>query len=263
MPPSLKTSPHVAITGASSGIGAELAACFAGPGVGLSLIARRTAALEAVAARCVDKGADVSVRSVDVTDPAALAAWFADIDRVRPVDCLVVNAGVFDGHGPAGALETPDQIRRMIDVNLTGAIHTAQAALPAMMARRSGHIAFVGSLAAILPLADAPAYSASKAGLDAYAVALQEFLLGSGVSVSRILPGHVRTFQTDRHVGPLPLILTADEAAARIKAGLERHRPVVAFPAAAYRFVQAARVLPVRWRAMVNRGNRFHLSKPD
>ncbi len=119
-------------------------------------------------------------------------------------------------------MEDSGEIVGMLRTNLEAAILTIAAALPQMRARRSGRIAIIGSLAALQPLADSPTYSASKAGLMAYGEALREWLLPDAVAVSLVYPGHIATDQDARHVGALPLIMTADAAAARVKRGLDR-----------------------------------------
>ncbi|MGE8943348.1 SDR family NAD(P)-dependent oxidoreductase [Leptospira interrogans] len=252
---------HVAITGASTGIGAALAEQYASPGRRLSLLGRRTASLYDIAGRCEKLGASVDVQQRDVRDADEIALWYLCIERHQPVDVLIVNAGIFDGHGPDDALETPSEARDLVNTNLLGAIHTAQAALPHMMARKRGHIAFVSSLAARLPSADAPTYSASKAGLAAYAEALREFLLDYNVTISTIYPGHVGTAQTELHIGPLPLIISPTDAARRIRRALDRGQTHLAFPRRAAWLVAASRCLPWRLRARTSRGSRFKVRK--
>src|SRR6056297_1384138 len=225
---------HIAITGASRGIGRALAELYAEPGVRLTLLARTEEGLAGTVSRCEAGGAVVSVAGVDLCDAEAVVAWFNGAEEAAPVDLLVANAGVFDGHGADGCLETPAEARRLVDINVTGTIATVQAAIPSMRRRKSGHIAIVSSLAALLPAADAPTYGATKAALLAYGEALRLLLADDGVAVSVILPGHVRTDQTARHVGPLAFAINADQAARRIKAGLARRRGMIAFPRRAH-----------------------------
>jgi short-subunit dehydrogenase len=168
-----KPATHIALTGASSGIGAALALEFAGPGRTLSLLARRRGLLDEVADAARQRGAQVDCHTSDVSDATAVKAWYCAADDRQPVDLAIANAGIFDGHGAGERMETNAEAERLVATNLLGAIYVAQAAMPRMMARRSGHIAFVSSLAARLPAADAPSYSASKAGLVAYAEALR------------------------------------------------------------------------------------------
>jgi len=204
----------------------------------------------------------VFVHVCDVVDAAAVQKWVIEAEAKQPIDTLVINAGIFDGHGAGNALETADEARRLIDTNLSGAIFCAQAALPHMIKRRRGHLAFVSSLAALQPLADAPTYSATKAGLAAYAAALREYLLDYGVTVTTILPGHVRTDQTALHAGPTPMIINPEHAARFIAEGLRRRRGIVAFPLFAHWLVRAGIALPLKMRALLSRPSRFYCRKP-
>jgi NAD(P)-dependent dehydrogenase (short-subunit alcohol dehydrogenase family) len=214
-----------------------------------------------VATRCRENGARAAVGSLDVTDQEALEQWIGDFDAEHPIDLLIVNAGAFTGNGPDGALETAGEIAWMLRTNLEGAVLTIAAALPMMRARRSGRIAIVGSLAALQPLADAPAYSASKAGLMSYGEALREWLLPDNIAVSLIYPGHIRTAQVARHVGALPLIVSAEMAALTIKRGLDRGRSFIAFPRRLLWLIRAGRLVPWPLRAQLGRAMRFHVSK--
>jgi short-subunit dehydrogenase len=172
---------------------------------------------------------------------------------------LIVNAGVFTGNGPPPAMETGEETTATLRTNLEGAVRTVQAAVPMLRARGSGHIAIVGSLAALQPLADAPAYSASKAGLMSYGEALREWLLPDNVRVSLIYPGHIATTQVAGHVGRLPLLLSADAAATRIKRGLDRGKSFIAFPRRLLWLIRAGRLLPWRSRTWFGRSLRFHV----
>ena len=114
-------------------------------------------------------------------------------------------------------------------------------------------------MAAISPHADLLSYSASKAGLAAYGTALRRATRGSGVRISVVLPGFVDTPMTDRQRGPTPFRISADAAARRIRRGLDRRRPVIAFPwpLAALLFLQsllptaAADLIDARFRAEI------------
>jgi short-subunit dehydrogenase len=99
-----------------------------------------------------------------------------------------------------------------------------------MIARRSGHIGLVSSLAAIRPQPDLPSYSATKMAVRGYGVALRGWLKPHGVGVSMIYPGFVTSPMSERHVGPKPFEVTADQAARIMARGLDRGRPVIAFP---------------------------------
>jgi len=254
----------VVITGASSGLGEALAVEYAQPGCTLGLIARDRTRLEAVAARCICKGARCEIASMDVTDWNALQHWIVAFDAIRPIDLLFVNAGVFSGHGPDRQIESIEEVLWQIRVNLEGAVLTIAAALPGMRRRRAGRIVLIGSLAALQPLADAPAYSASKAGLMSYGEALREYLAPEGVSVSLVYPGYIQTQQTARHIGPLPLQLSPARAAAIIRAYVDRRWSFIAFPLPLLLLLRLGRLIDWRLRAALGRSLRFHTDKqPD
>jgi short-subunit dehydrogenase len=183
-------------------------------------------------------------------------------DAKHPVDLLIVNAGVFTGHGPNSKMETTDEIVWLLRTNLEGAALTIAAALPMMRARKSGRIGIVGSLAAFQPLADAPAYGASKAGLMSYGEALREWLVPDNVAVSLIYPGHIRTRQVAHHVGSLPLIVSAEKAGLKIKRGLDSGRSFIAFPQLLLWLIRVGRLLPWTLRSRLGTGMRFYVSKP-
>ncbi len=250
----------VMITGASAGLGKALAIAYAAPDRTLGLVARNAERLDNVAAQCRARAANVKTGTADVTDGASIAAWIRDLDAQHPIDLLIVNAGAFTGHGPDGAVETPEQIAQMVRTNLEGAMMTITAALPMMRARKSGRIAIVGSLAALHPLADAPAYSASKAGVMGYGEALREWLIPDNIAVSLIYPGHIDTGQVANHIGKLPLLMTADAAARKIKRDLDRGRSFIAFPLPLLWLIRAGRMLPWRLRARLGQDQRFHVA---
>src|SRR5262245_15503257 len=252
----------VVITGASKGLGEALARLYASPGRTLGLLGRDRHRLEAVAAHCRNQGAHVVIAALDVKDGAGLARWFKAFDAEHPVDLLIVNAGMFTGHGRF-APETVQEMTDLLRTNLEGAALTISAGVPMMRARQSGRIAIVGSLAALHPLADAPAYSASKAGVMAYGEALREWLAPDNVAVSLIYPGHIKTAQVEHHVGALPLMVSAETAARIIKRGLDRGRTSIIFPKTLWWLIRAGRFLPWRLRAMVGAGTRFYVAKPE
>jgi len=252
---------HIVISGASSGLGEALAIRYAGTGRTLGLLARRKKELERVAQRCRVKGATVEVGVVDVTDGKAVTQWMRAFDAKHNIDLLIANAGVFTGHGPAGELETLEDITWMLRTNLEGVAITISAALPMMRERKRGRIAIIGSLAALQPLADAPAYGASKAGVMSYGEALREFLIPDNVSVSLIYPGHIDTAQIKHYVGPLPLLISADRAAALIQKRLDQGRSFIAFPWSLLQLIRAGQCLPWRVRARLGQGFRFHVSR--
>ena len=218
----------VVITGASSGLGEALALAYATSGRTLLLIARNEDRLSAVAQRCRDQGASVETAVSDTTDAATIATVVTGFDAKSPIDLLIANAGIYLAHGPNGQMESTADIATQVSTNLIGTANVVHPTVQLMRARKRGHIAIVSSLAALQPLADAPGYSASKAGLLSYGEALQEFLIPDKIRVSMVYPGHIETAQVLGHVGNLPHIMKPTDAAARIKRGLDAGRTTIA-----------------------------------
>jgi len=250
----------VVITGASRGLGRALALAYAAPGRRLALLARNQDLLSYTARLCEMRGAQVLQKTCDVTDQEAMAAFVAAVEAGGAIDLAIANAGDFWGNGPNAALEPLARALGLIKVNLEGAIVTVNSVLPRMRERKQGQIALIASLAALNPLADAPAYSASKAGLAAYGVALREMLAPEGISVSIVCPGPIDTDQSDVQVGPLPFLMLPDEAARLVVAGLARQRGFIAFPRRLLWFIRLGWLLPWQLRARLHRPLRFHVS---
>ena len=219
----------VLITGATGAIGAALAAAYAAPGRTLVLHGRNEARLREVSQACERLGATVEAKVLDVRELPALAAWLEAVAARRTPDLVIVNAGAIHVLEP-GAVESWQDAERVLSVNVGAAIATVAALLPHMRRRRSGQIALMSSLLAWFGMPVAPAYSASKAALKTYGEALQGPLAREGIRVSVVLPGFVKSEMSDELKVPKPFILSAGEAAARIKRGLERGETRISFP---------------------------------
>ncbi len=218
------------ITGASSGLGEALALAYAAPGVHLALSGRDAARLEAVAARCRALGAEAWGAVVDVADPAAMAAWITEAEARAPLDLIIANAGI--SAGTAGSRDDGDLAKSLaiIDVNVKGVLNTVLPALPALQARRRGHIALMSSLAGFLGLGAAPAYCASKAAVRVLGEGLHNRLAADGIGVSVICPGFVKSRITAQNRFAMPLLMEADAAARRIRHGIEHNKFLICFP---------------------------------
>jgi short-subunit dehydrogenase len=204
----------VIVTGASSGIGRALALILGTEGYRVGLIARRRDELETMAAKITAAGGFADAAAADVGDRAALRAAIAEIEtRLGPADVLVANAG-FGAPTRLDPLNTAD-VEQTIRVNLMGVIYAIEAVLPAMIARRSGHLLAVSSLAAFKGLPGESAYCASKAGVNAYMEGLRIALRSSGVTVTTVCPGFVETPMTPMD-SATPFLMSAEAAARRI-----------------------------------------------
>lgn len=182
----------VLVTGASSGIGRETALAFAAAGANVVLVARRAQVLAKVAAEARKLGAATLVASADVTKPEAVEACFRKaVKRFGAVDIVVNNAGVLIP-APVAELRTAD-LRRMLDVNLIGALHVMQVAVKQMREQGRGHIVNVSSLAGRRGFSPLGGYCATKFALVGLTEALRTELVGERIHVSLVLPGVVDT----------------------------------------------------------------------
>ncbi len=236
----------ILITGASSGIGRALALVYAAPGVSLSLMGREAERLEATATAARAKGAEVTVGLADVRDQQAMAQWITVSDLQRPFDLVIANAGITTGLAPGELSEDPAAVRAIIAVNLIGVFNTVEPLIAPMCARKSGQIAFVGSMAGLRGLPYAPAYCATKAAVHSYSESLRGRLAASGVRISLIIPGFVKTPLNDSIEAVKPLEISDTQAALLICRGLACKKPIIAFPLSLYLFTRVAKLLPVR-----------------
>ncbi|QBF29657.1 SDR family oxidoreductase [Thalassococcus sp. S3] len=214
------------ITGASSGLGAAMADKLAGPDRSLCLLGRNAERLSAVAERCRARGAKVETHLVDVADADAMHATLSEADERLRFDLVFVSAGVAFGR------ETPDTARQTVETNVLGVINTIAPVEPGLIARGTGQIALLSSLAAFRVLGGPGSYAGSKAWVRIYGEALRGQLASKGVGVSVICPGFVDTPMIDertRKTLPEPP-MPADQAADLILDGLIRNAPRISFP---------------------------------
>jgi short-subunit dehydrogenase len=249
----------VVITGASSGLGAALAASYAGPRTVLGLIGRNPERLAATASLCRAAAASVESAALDVTDGPALAAWLAAFDDAHPVELLIANAGISAGPDPENPGEPAAMTVRQIETNLLGAIHTIAPLVPLLCARGRGRIVAIASVAAYRGLPYSPGYSASKAGLRTYAEALRPALARSGVGVTVVCPGFFSSPMTDRWDGPTPFLTSGDRAARRIKRGIDRGRARIDFPWPLVLGMRFCDLAPAMIGDRIMRGFRFRI----
>jgi NAD(P)-dependent dehydrogenase (short-subunit alcohol dehydrogenase family) len=182
------------VTGAGSGIGRALAVRLAADGARLDLLDLDGAAAEATARECGQDSARVRAGTADVTDQDSLARCAAAADgEFGRVDLLVCAAGVI--HTGAVQASTWEDTRRVIDVNLLGAMGTVHAFLPFVRASEAGHVILFSSGFGLLAMPRFAAYSASKFGLRGFSEALAQELMTDGrrVRVTCAYPGVVRT----------------------------------------------------------------------
>ncbi|MFH1158695.1 MAG: SDR family NAD(P)-dependent oxidoreductase [Pseudomonadota bacterium] len=225
----MKKQKTILITGASSGIGKALAVLYAVPGVTLLLTGRNTGRLREVEGLCLQKGAEVEVAVLCVTNRPAFEEKLLDWDDRHPIDLLIANAGISGGSG-RGARQGDGLFREIMDINLDGAFNTVSPLIPRMVARKAGHIVLMSSMAGFRGMPNAPAYSVSKVAVRAYGDALRPLLKREGITVSTIFPGFVKTPLTDVNDFPMPFLMEADKAADIIRRGIDAKKASIAFP---------------------------------
>ena len=217
----------VFITGASSGLGAALAARYAREGATLGLVARRAEALQAVAARLPTPSA---VYPADVADLGALRAAAAHFQGRHGVpDIVIANAGVSVGTLGAEHEDLP-VLERVLATNVVGLAATLALFIGPMQRRGSGILAGIASIAGLRGLPGAGAYSASKAAAITWLESLRVELRGSGVSVVTICPGYIDTPMTRVNRYAMPFLLPVEEAARRIARAIDRKRSFAVVP---------------------------------
>jgi hypothetical protein len=180
--------PLALVTGASSGIGLEIARELARTGHDLVLTARRAAPMEALAAELTIPGAAVTVIAADLARPGAATALVEDLaSRGLAIDVLINNAGL----GAAGRFDRQDETRvsEIVQVNIVALTELTRLLLPAMVARRRGRIMLVASVAAFQPGPRMAVYFASKAYVLSFGEALAYELRNTGVTITTLCPG--------------------------------------------------------------------------
>jgi short-subunit dehydrogenase len=192
-----QTRPLAAVTGASSGIGLELARQFAENGFDL-IIAAEDSAIDRVAAELsAATGANVVSVRVDLARPDGPDVLYARIqDLGRPVDAIALNAGIGAGGAFAAddltATDLHDELR-IVDLNVRSTVHLAKHVLRDMVARDEGRVLFTSSIASTMPGSFQAVYNASKSFVQSFALALRNELKDTGVTVTSLMPGPTDT----------------------------------------------------------------------
>ncbi len=229
---------RILITGASSGIGRELAKLYAKEGNELILLARREEKLQKLKSE-LSSAQNVEIVVADVNEFGALQE---KIKALSGVDIVILNAGISLGH----SLDiTPfEDFKKLYDVNLLSNHAILEILLPQFKAQKSGKIVFISSLASLISMPSSVAYSSSKRALNAYAEGVRYKYKNDGVKVINILPGFIKSEMTDKNSFKMPFLLNTDEGAKRIFDAIAKEKRFYAFPKRFYLIILFLNKLP-------------------
>ena len=232
------------ITGASSGIGEALALALAKRGAMVGLLARRAELLESLKTT-IEKN-DGQARSF-VCDVTKRAEVFAMAESLREefgrVDIMIANAGIGGNDRDTRKL-MPDAVKKVIDVNLIGAVNSVSAVLPDMLERGSGQLVAISSLAGFRGLPRSAAYSASKAGMTAFFESVRLDVQHKGLAVTIIHPGFIRTPLTSARANKMPFIMELEDSISHFLRAIEKRKKFAAFPWQLATIVRLGKISP-------------------
>jgi short-subunit dehydrogenase len=209
----------------------------------VAISARTLVGLTSLAREAANARGSIHPFPLDVTREAEVAAIVPRIEAdLGPIDLAILNAGTYLRFGANDF--SPGAFRQQVEVNLMGVVQGLGALLPGMMARRSGHIAVVSSLAGYCGLPKAAGYGATKAALINLCESLRPECQAAGVDITVINPGFVKTPLTDKNEFPMPFLIPVDQAVDAIMSGLARKRFEIAFPLRFAWIMKLLRLLP-------------------
>lgn len=250
----------VLLTGASGGIGSVLAEALARRGARIALAARSPEQLDRVRRGVEAVGGTAVAVPGDVTDGDDRTRMIETTQReLGPLDVLVNNAA-FDEWVPFHT-QPPDEIRRMVELNLTSAIELTRQVLPGMLERRRGHVLSMGSTAGKNMIPYGVAYSTTKHGVVGFSLSLRAELVDTGVSASVVCPGFVKDtgmYERGWRSGvPRGTATTVDRVAAAVVRAIERDVPEIVVSGALTKVSDVALALSPRLTYWLGRSTAF------
>lgn len=236
---------NIWITGASSGIGAELAKLYAENGHTVFASARDETTLNDMHQASTPLAGEIFALPLDVTDNESVVAAFSQMNsRGAAPDLVILNAGYYE---PVEFEElTLEHFEKTYDVNLRGVIRCILPALKQFSKNKAGHIAIVSSVSGFRGLPKAAAYGSSKAALINLAESLKPECNANSIKLSLINPGFVKSKLTDRNDFTMPYLMETRDAAKRIVSGLESDSFEITFPKRFTYWLKLFRILPYR-----------------
>lgn len=232
---------RIVITGASSGLGMQMALGYASSDNELVLLARRKEKLEAVAEKCRLQGAKVEVIVSDVNDFDAMHTIGMQLAQTH-IDRIILNAGISVGH--SGGVTPFDDFHRLFQTNFLSVHALLEPVIPKMIEQNSGEIVFISSLASLMSMPTSVAYSSSKRALNAYAEGLRYQLKPYGIDVMNILPGFIDSEMTQKNRFKMPFLLTTDAGVKRVMYAIAKKKRFYPFPFRFYLMIRTTLLLP-------------------
>lgn len=222
----------ILITGASAGLGAEMARQFAALGHDLALCARRTEKLEGLRAELLaaHPGRRVEIRALDVTDDDQVFEVFRDFRATfGTIDRVVINAGL--GKGAVIGTGGHDANRETVMTNFVAALAQTEAAMEIFRAQNAGHLVMISSVSAMRGMPRAMAtYAATKAGVAHLAEGLRVELHGTPIKVSVIYPGYIASEMNDRAPSGRGLMVSTEKGVRAMVAAIEKEKASACVP---------------------------------
>ncbi|MEO9459461.1 MAG: SDR family NAD(P)-dependent oxidoreductase [Lentilitoribacter sp.] len=231
---------NIVISGASSGIGAELAIQLSTKGVFLCLLGRDEMRLLEIAQKCRANGAETSTHMIDVRNDQEMKDLLLALDDQHSFDLVIASAGV------GRQYEDTDFIRLTTEINVFGVLNMVEPLMPKLKERNRGQVAVLSSLAGFRTFGRPAGYSASKAWVRLYGEALRGQYAKYGVGVSVVCPGFVKTPMVQNAPKNMS-VMPVEEAAAKIVHGLKCNKGRIIFPWHQAFFIWLISTLPTGW----------------
>jgi short-subunit dehydrogenase len=240
---------NILITGASSGIGAELAKSYSKEKVRLLLLARSEERLQKIANICIKNGSEVKIVICDICS-ADIKVQIEKICASYKIDLLILSAGVSDGI--LNNLKEFDKIQKIFDTNLIATINIMMPILYQMIENKNGTIGIISSLASMFPLSCAASYSSSKAAIKIFGESLRCYAKNYNVTISVIVPGFIDTPMTKKNNFYMPCKMSVEKATSIIISGLEKGQGLIVFPKIIYFILKLTNFLPYKIIDFIN-----------
>jgi short-subunit dehydrogenase len=233
---------NILITGASSGMGRELAIEYSKICENLFITGRDIERLSEVFEKC-QKNCNVLYKSLDIRNKEETKEWIDYIlNKYKTIDLVIANAGVSGGTSKGS--EEEEQIYEIFETNINGVLNTIVPIIPSMKKNKNGQICLISSMASFRGMPSAPSYSSTKACIRIFGEALYNDLKKYNVSVTTICPGFIKTPLTDKNNFKMPFLMDVEKAVKKIINGIEKKKKIVIFPKIIYYIIKFIDFLP-------------------